>query len=326
MYRPLLLALALPALAAGPALAGTGAPYPTSNLGITWNTGTYRFGGVGGDIWPVTAAAGGQPYTAWGDGTVGCGRYVSYGTATLPAAPAAVPRTIGCGPAGSGHDKIGSLLATGRALYAIAYLQSSKRLAIWRSGDGGRSWFKPSWTFPDSGLLPDTFVQYGAGNAGAPGGYAYLTAVRPRPALPRAIYLMRAPVGGLEDPGAYRYLAGGGTWTADPARARPVFADPRGVNTPVMAYDRGLHVFLLTAGHGNGAGQLGVFEAPTPEGPWRTIAYEERWLGMGAGPFLGLGFPTRWTSADGRTLWAVFNGGAGSRYHDRLNIMQAVLR
>ena len=65
---------------------------------------------------------------------------------------------------------------------------------------------------------------------------------------------------------------------------------------------------------------------PSFRRPVRTIDYEERWLGMGAGPFLGMGFPTRWTSADGRTLWAVFNGGTGSRYHDRLNIVQAVLR
>ena len=46
---------------------------------------------------------------------------------------------------------------------------------------------------------------------------------------------------------------------------------------------------------------------------------------MGGGDYMGVQFPTGWMSADGRTLWAVFNGGAGGRYHDRLNIMRAVL-
>ena len=60
-------------------------------------------------------------------------------------------------------------------------------------------------------------------------------------------------------------------------------------------------------------------------GPWRTVDYQDRWLGMSDGDFLGVQFPTKWMSADGRTLWAVFNGGASGPYHDRLNIMQAVL-
>ena len=170
-----------------------------------------------------------------------------------------------------------------------------------------------------------TFVQFGPGNAGAPGGYAYMTAIRPGSRDPRAFYLMRAPVAGLENPSAYRYLAGGGTWTADSALARPVFRDPNGVNGPVLTYDKGLGLFLLTVGHGADAGHLGVFASPSPAGPWRTVDYQGRWLGMRGGDYLGVQFPVPWMSPDGRSLWAVFNGGAGGAFHDRLNIMQAVL-
>jgi hypothetical protein len=46
---------------------------------------------------------------------------------------------------------------------------------------------------------------------------------------------------------------------------------------------------------------------------------------MGGGDYLGVQFPVPWMSPDGRSLWAVFNGGAGGAFHDRLNIMQAVL-
>ena len=41
------------------------------------------------------------------------------------------------------------------------------------------------------------FVQFGSDNAGAPGGYAYMTAIRSGSRDPRAFYLMRAPVAGL---------------------------------------------------------------------------------------------------------------------------------
>ena len=58
------------------ALAGTESPYPWGDLSLTWRPSTYRFSGVGGDIWTVTWGADGQLHTAWGDGNVGCGRYV----------------------------------------------------------------------------------------------------------------------------------------------------------------------------------------------------------------------------------------------------------
>jgi hypothetical protein len=51
-----LTALALAALAATPL--GAAAPYPRSTLitGLAWDTSTYQYGGLGGDIWPITWA------------------------------------------------------------------------------------------------------------------------------------------------------------------------------------------------------------------------------------------------------------------------------
>src|SRR5436305_9311366 len=59
---------AAPAAAAGP----LAAPYPRSKVvtGISWDASTYRFGGVGGDLWATTSGADGKVYTPWGDGTV----------------------------------------------------------------------------------------------------------------------------------------------------------------------------------------------------------------------------------------------------------------
>ena len=62
--------------------------------------------------------------------------------------------------------------------------------------------------------------------------------------------------------------------------------------------------YLVTSFH-TGPGQLGVFEAPSLWGPWRTVAYEQTWGGMGSeGEGLTCGFPEKWMSSDGLTVCA----------------------
>src|SRR3954468_5054689 len=75
-------------------------PYPPSTViqGITWDTSTYKFTGVGGDLWPMTWSAGGSLRSAFGDGQIGCSTKVSYGTVTLDGAPHAA--RCGRSPAG----------------------------------------------------------------------------------------------------------------------------------------------------------------------------------------------------------------------------------
>jgi hypothetical protein len=103
------------------------------------------------------------------------------------------------------------------------------------------------------------------------------------------------------------------------------------VDGPQIVYDAGIGRYLLTVAHGGGnddGGRIGVFEAAAPCGSWRTVAYEERWLGIRGGAYLGIELPTRWMTDHGRTLWAVFSCYGRhdcGRYHDRLNIMQATL-
>ena len=72
-----------------------------------------------------------------------------------------------------------------------------------------------------------------------------------------------------------------------------------------------------------------MFEGPEPWGPWRTVEYEERWLGIRGGSFLGLHLASAWMADGGRTLWGVFGcwdrGGGCGPYHDRYNLMRATL-
>jgi hypothetical protein len=53
------------------------------------------------------------------------------------------------------------------------------------------------------------------------------------------------------------------------------------------------------------SGGFGVYEAPEPWGPWRTVYFTERW---DVGPGESSSFPTKWMSADGRTVHLVFSG------------------
>jgi hypothetical protein len=65
------------------------------------------------------------------------------------------------------------------------------------------------------------------------------------------------------------------------------------------------------------AGGFGVYDAPEPWGPWTTVYFTERW---DVGPGESASFPTRWMSADGKTIHLVFSG------DDSFAVRQARLR
>ena len=339
---PVLAAAVLVTLAAGGARAA--APYPRSALvaGLRWDTATYRSTGLGGDLWPTTAGADGKVYTAWGDGTVTCPARVSYGVASVAGGPSADLFGAGCGTPGDKAGKLVSLLDVAGTLYATVYLQGrpdTGAVAVWSSPDHGATWRRPAWTFPGAAgaLQPGAFVQFGPGYAGARDRYVYLLAQKPGEGQAE-VYLMRAPEAGLQTRAAYRYLAGSPSapvWSALPAEAVPVFADPAGADGPRLGYDAGLHRYLLTAGHGGGD-RVGVFEGPRPWGPWATVDYEDGWLGIGdGGSYLGIGFPSPWMADGGRSLWAVFSCWSSTKkttgveacgaYNDRYALMRATL-
>src|SRR5690606_3036465 len=49
-------------------------------------------------------------------------------------------------------------------------------------------------------------------------------------------------------------------------------------------------------------GGFGVYVAPEPWGPWTTVFYTEDW---DVGPGETNSFPTKWMSADGKTMYLV---------------------
>ncbi|MCP4422283.1 MAG: SseB family protein, partial [Chloroflexi bacterium] len=109
---------------------------------------------------------------------------------------------------------------------------------------------------------------------------------------------------------------------ADVTKCQPVFTDPtNGRPAASVSFNPGLNRYIMTVPHG-GVGKLGVFDAPEPWGPWTTIAYYDNWGGFGNSDSLYYYFPTKWISADGKTMWMVFSS---TNELDAFNLVRADL-
>lgn len=178
-------------------------------------------------------------------------------------------------------------------------------------------------------------MNFGPGYTDVPaflGHFVYFYGVRP--GQDGDILLARVPDDRIRDRAAIEVVTAigrdGPRWTRDVTGASPVFRAGKPVSGLDVSYVPALHRFLATSYH-SGPGQLGVFDAPTPWGPWTTVAYEEHWGGMGSSGWgLTCHFPEKWMSADGRTLWAVFSVWGGSARQgidadDRFNLVKVTL-
>jgi hypothetical protein len=206
---------------------------------------------------------------------------------------------------------------------------------IW-SSDLGKNWTVAPWK--SSGGL-GSFLQFGENYQGAfDPTHLYFYYVRDVNADPSHSYLRRMlkslVTADPATPGHFEYFTGtdsNGTalWTTTEGNAHPVFTDtnsPAGAGTSMGAvYDAPLGRYVVIAGHGDGTGQVGIFEGPNPWGPWATVAYYDDWgqFNESAGPGNGMQFPAKWISPDGTTLWAVFSG---INAFDSFNVAKATLQ
>ncbi len=354
-----LLSMLLSAWVAVAASPSPAPPYPHSTVirSIVWHWETYTCAALGSDLWPVAWGPDDHLYAAWGDGGGFGGSdtdgRVALGFARIEGTP---DHWRGFNVNGGKNPEHPASFArkgktTGVAIvdgvfYAIVNLEDGawpdvNHVLAW-STDNGATWARAEWLFArgEGNFQPAKFLTFGRDYAGLPeplAGYVYICG--PKQSAGRGsgnrLYLARAPRNRLRERAAYEFFertdaAGQPVWVAQSAQAQPVFADPNGVTPGSVVYDPGLKRFLLTCFHA-GPGQLGVFDAPNPWGPWTTIAYYEHWGHMGAeGEGLTCGFPQKWMSADGLTLWSIFSvygGGAkqGINAHDRFNLIKATL-
>jgi hypothetical protein len=135
--------------------------------------------------------------------------------------------------------------------------------------------------------------------------------------------LARVPKDRIRQRAAYEFCADPGaksepTWTKEIALRGAVFTHPGMCYRCNVSYNPGLKRYLLCqAGAERNANYgFGVFDAPEPWGPWTTVCWTPTW---DVEPGESANFPTKWMSADGRTVHLVFSGG------DSFNVRRAVL-
>jgi hypothetical protein len=322
-----------------PEHARNSAPYPPSTVirSVSFDFTTHRRLAPGSDNWPLTWADDDHQYTSWGDG----GGYrgtnrecrVSLGFGRVEGDPDAyrgidVWGAPGCAPnPATFQGKSNSLLALNGRLYAWVHPGSDVRNLEWsrlyRSDDRGGTWEATGVEFTHAadsvGLL--AFLQFGQGYQGARDGFVYVYATLLRTAVwevqrPGELLLLRVPLDRIEDQAAYQYYAGLGPagdprWGPPEAR-RPAFRDPNGVMRNSAAYNAALGRYFLVTNHtARNQGNLALFEAPEPWGPWATVLYASGWPGNVAdvpnNTFLAH-FAPKWWSADGRGFVLVFTG------------------
>lgn len=310
-------------------------PYPPSAVitGVSFDHETYVQRAPGSDNWPMTWADDGHQYTAFGDGG-GFGGTNSDGRVSLGVARVEgehdgfVGRNVWGGKDAENAAQFGgktyAILSVGSRLFMWVTPGSNitgyneARLAV--SLDHGAHWTQVDWAFTKAdGMIKPGFLQFCRAYAGARDAhvYAYFIRLQDDSALtvqkPGKIDLARAPEESILDRDGYEFFAGldgqgQPTWTKTLSARQPVFEDVNGVGWSVaVSYNAGLGRYLLTTEHdASFQGNLGIFDAPDPWGPWTTVLYDRDWEGLGH--LFYWNFANKWLSADGRDFSLVFTG------------------
>jgi hypothetical protein len=195
-----------------------------------------------------------------------------------------------------------------------------------------------------------TFLNYGRDNAGAPDPYIYSYFIRPERLdatqsnfklsihRPGQLFLARVHRDQIfSGRDAYEWFSGlenqKPTW-GPLAGKKPVFENPEGTGWCVSAiYNPGLKRYLIATEHrASHDGQLGIFDAPTPWGPWTTVSYwtdENRFGSQRTGSDLPwadnvffASFVPKWWSADGQEFTLSFTGGGRGKDNDSFNTIR----
>lgn len=236
------------------------------------------------------------------------------------------------------------------------YRNHYESVTLARSTDHGASWNKADWDFVQSEHVSiPTFLNFGKNNHGVPpilGPYVYSYFIRPQSSTmqqqgpdgvglvvhkPGRIYLARVHESAVFDgKSAYQFYRGldrhGRPQWGPLSQKRPVFHDTEGVGWCMSAvYVPAIgRVLLCTEHDASSQGTLGVFDAPTPWGPWTTVKYYDQ-----AAPFgnirpgselpwennvFFMALATKWL--DGTNFTLNFTGAGQGRNNDSFNTVR----
>ncbi|UCF19740.1 MAG: hypothetical protein JSU87_17805 [Gemmatimonadota bacterium] len=314
---------------------GPNGPNPSQEItGMTFDWGTYQKLAPGSDNWPLAWCEDDKQYTSWGDGggfdgTNNDGR-VSLGFARLEGDyPDFVGHNVWGGKAAENPadfaGKSTSMLCLNGVLYAWRSTGGREAALEWkqiiRSRDKGAVWEED--VFPQSRLeggepgrpgLP-YFIDYGKNYSANRDGYVYIYTIRIEdPEVwdvqkPGVVWLARAPTANeaFANVANWEWVVGldsnhNPTWGAMDGRV-PVLEDPDGVMRNSALYNPGLDRFIMVTNHTErNEGNLAIWEAPEPWGPWSLVMKDFGWPAGGEvdQTFAFGNFSAKWMSADGR--------------------------
>jgi hypothetical protein len=299
----------------------------------------------GSDNWSITWADNDHQYTTWGDGG-GIGGSNTDGRVSL-----GVARIEGTWDNYRGSNVWGGQSPENQATFSgksygiisidgVLYIwvspgsmtNSYAKARLFHSTDYGATWTPADWAFVKAdGLIMPTILNFGKNYAGARDNfvYHYFIELQGNPTkldvhIPGKVHLLRVDKNEmLTSKSSYEYfngLDGNGDpiWSKDINVKQPVFQDPNGVGwTLAVSYNAGLERYILTTEHTeSNQGNLGIFDAPEPWGPWTTVAYLNRSDGTRfAHDFPAIpettffwNFANKWLSEDGEEFTLVFTG------------------
>ncbi len=314
-------------------------PLPNSPVisNITWDDkSTVVRKGENSDNWPVTWAADGHLYTSPQDGW----GFENINT-SLPKISMGVSRMIGspgsfigediwegdCWHCGGEFDgKSSSLLSINGIFYQL-YGPGSDWTAVtetrlaWSAGSAA-AWDSSDpnlfFTYTD-GFAGPAFINFGKDYQGARDNYVYFYSPDVSGGDPQVtgndhIHMLMGRVlkDKITDRSAYEFYKskdanGYPIWTSNVNARGHLFTDTNGVGFPTVSYNKGLRRYIMVVIHG--LGNLGIFDAPEPWGPWTTVEYTSNWNNS-ITMYIG-NIPTKtpdWTSDDGKRFHMMFNG------------------
>ena len=299
-------------------LARSRPPYPQSPVirGVSFAPeASIERKAIDSDNWPITWGDDDSQYTSYGDG-FGFEPYLksklSLGLAKIVGGPgdfqginirSETGERTGDGP--KGPKSSGMLMADG-VLYMWVRNTGNSQLA-W-SSDRGRTW---QWGFRfTTSFGSPTFLNFGKNYSGARDGFVYVYSQDGASAYQSddALVLARVPKDRIRDRKAYEFLeradtSGAPRWTSDIAARGAVFRFPGHCQRVDAVYNPLLKRYLLALGY-NHKGGWGIFDAPTPWGPWTTVFHTDYW---GLGGTHDYRLPAKWIGP-GAKMTLVFSG------------------
>lgn len=303
-------------------------PYPPSPVisHLDWaDKKTIRRAASGSDNWPVTWAADGDLYVAYGDGwgfEPKVESKLSLGFAKVSGDPGNFAGfNIRSAAEQEGQGRLGKKASGLLMIDDVLYMwvrnvtkQGEGCQLAW-SEDLAVSWTWTSWTFSEFGYC--TFVNFGRNYEDAIDDYVYMVT----PDFPSAydpgddFVLTRVPKDEILSLESYEYFVSldnkSARWTDNINERGSVFSHPGRSRRSGISYNSGLERFIWWQGipheelDEKRAGAIGIYDAPMPWGPWTTVYFSKMW---DVGPGETASFPPKWMSANGKTMYLLFSG------------------